>query len=277
MFRQVTIVLPTFNRKHVFVKTLPSYRALGVPLLVVDDGSIDGMHTWVKELGIPVVRHERNRGLPAARNTGLRNAKTPWVLFGEDDVIMHPSYPTVLWDWVKKHPRTGAVAGQLFDVSEWQLGERPAGSSRPRYHPDLVAANFTVPMSRPVAVPTVHACALVNRTAALDIGGYDESLWGSAFREESDFYARLWHAGHSVWLTPETWALHVRHRLGGGCRGAITPQRKLINRWSYIENNLRWIDRHYRFWRHWQPGGGPGRMKICGAWNVVRRMIPGLT
>ena len=64
------IILPTYNRRHILEKTLSSYTSLGVKLLVVDDGSTDGTEGWLRSLGIAVVRHERRRGLPAARNTG---------------------------------------------------------------------------------------------------------------------------------------------------------------------------------------------------------------
>jgi GT2 family glycosyltransferase len=121
-----------------------------------------------------------------------------------------------------------------------------------------------------VVLPSLHACALVRRSPALAIGGYDESFTDSAFREESDFYARLWRSGWGCWMTPATWAVHVRHRLGGGCRGARPLARKIANRLSYWRNNSRFVDRHRRLWQRWGAAPGAGLIKLGYARTLLR-------
>jgi glycosyltransferase involved in cell wall biosynthesis len=49
-------------------------RALGLPVIVVDDGSADGTGDVARHHGALVVRHERNRGKGAAIRSGLREA-----------------------------------------------------------------------------------------------------------------------------------------------------------------------------------------------------------
>ncbi len=264
------VVLPTYNRRHVLEHTIPSYLGMGVPMLVVDDGSTDGTATWLRSLGITVVSHPQRRGLPAARNTGLRSVTTRWVLFGEDDVVFAPNHVSMLVAEMERLPRCGVVAGSLFTATEWRLpNQRPSCDPSPLLSPFLLQSNFAADLPRPRALPSVHACALVDRALILALGGYDESFRDSAFREESDCFARVWRHGRSVWLTPSTWAIHVRHRLGGGCRGAADPIAKLRNRVSYWQNNARFVDRHWRMWQRWVPGPGPARLK----WNFLLRMV----
>ena len=264
------IILPTYNRRHVLEKTLSSYTRLGVKLLVVDDGSTDGTEGWLRSMGIAVVRHTLRRGLPAARNTGLRSVDAPWVLFGEDDVLFAPGHPQVLLAEAARLPQCAVVAGSLFAGTSWELPvERPAWEDGDLLDTNLLLANFAARARHAMPLPTVHACALVNRQAILAVGGYDERLTDSAFREESDCFARLWHAGHSIWLTPATWAVHVRHRLGGGCRGRSSFIAKSLNRLSYLRNNSAYIDRHHHLWRHWGPVADPGQLK----WRFFVRVI----
>ena len=264
------IVIPTYNRRHVLEHTIPQYLSLGTPLLVVDDGSTDGTADWLTGLGIRVVRHDRRRGLPAARNTGLRSVTSPWVLFGEDDVIFAPGHATALLKEAARLPRCAVVAGSLFTGSSWTLpSERPAWEDGTTLDPSFLLANFATRIDHAVPLPTVHACALVDRQEILAVGGYDERLTNSAFREESDCFARVWHRGRSVWLTPATWGVHVRHRLGGGCRGRPEFSAKLANRASYVRNNSAYVDRHHRLWRHWAPLSGPGTIK----WRYLRRLL----
>lgn len=67
-------------------------------VIVVDDGSTDGGGDWVESYysnrtNLRVVRHDVNKGLGEARNTGLRNAKGEYLHFVDaDDFILTDSY-----------------------------------------------------------------------------------------------------------------------------------------------------------------------------------------
>jgi glycosyltransferase involved in cell wall biosynthesis len=272
------IVLPTYNRRAVLERTLPAYLAMPHPLLVVDDGSQDGTAAWLRGLGVAVVVHPRRLGLTAARNTGLELAGTTWVLFGEDDVLMPADHGERLLAEAERlgrgAPAPGAVAGRLYAGVSWTLpaappDDGPAALLDARW----LLGDFAAPLMAARPLPSLHACALVRRAAALAIGGYDRAFRDSAFREESDFYARLWHAGHPCWLTPATWAVHVRHRLGGGCRGDRRLAAKLANRWSYWRNNARFVDRHRRLWQRWDAQAGLGSPKGRWAGRIALRAL----
>jgi glycosyltransferase involved in cell wall biosynthesis len=264
MSAPVTIVLPTFDRRHVLERTWWCYAELARvhPMLVIDDGSHDGTCAWLRGLGATVVRRPRRRGLPAARNLGLRLATTPWVLFGEDDVLFAPGHIEALLAAAARLPRVGAVAGRLFAGETWTLpAARPANSAARLLDPVNLLGDFAAPLAVPQPLPSLHACALVDRRLALA---------DSAFREESDLYARLWRAGRGCWLVPDTWAMHVRHRLGGGCRGRDGLGAKLLNRVSYWRNASRYARHHLPLWRRWGAGGGAGEHSARWAWRVAR-------
>lgn len=272
----ITIIVPTFNRRHVLTHTLPVYVALAQrhPLLIIDDGSTDGTAAWLSALGLRVVRHPRRFGLPAARNTGLRLATTPWVFFGEDDVVMPADHPQTLLKWAEGQRNVAAVAGRLFAGTSWTLPALPPpDGTRPLLDPISCTGAFDAPLTAPRPLPSLHACALIRRAAALAVGGYDRTWIDSAFREESDFYARLWHAGHACWLVSEAWAIHVRHRLGGGARGGTSLAQRLRNRWSYWRNDLRFHRRHHRAWQRWVPTvPGPGCFALAASRRLGRNL-----
>jgi GT2 family glycosyltransferase len=240
---------------------------------VIDDGSRDGTAGWLRSSGVEVVARPARRGLPAARNLGLSLARTPWVLFGEDDVLMPSGHPEALLaeaDRLGRLAPLGAVAGQLYAGTAWEPPrERPPASSGMLLDGRLLVGDFAAPLAAARPLPSLHACALVSRAAALAVGGYDERFSGSAFREESDCYARLWHAGYACWLTPAAWAVHVRHRLGGGCRGAPGLGAKLASRWSYWRNHARFAGRHAALWRRWCPEARSGPSVARWAVRIV--------
>jgi len=269
----ITIILPTYNRRHVLERTWWCYADLArrFPLLVIDDGSHDGTSDWLRERGVSVIRQPRRRGLPAARNCGMRLARSRWVLFGEDDVLFAPEHPERLLAAAQRFSHVGAVAGRLIAGDSWELPiDEPPFSSSELLETLYLLADFAAPLPRATPLPSLHACALVDRQAALTVGGYDETLVDSAFREESDLYARLWHSGRGCWLIPDTWAVHVRHRLGGGCRGRADVAAKIINRWSYWRNASRYANRHLPLWRRWGAHDGHGQHSLRWAQRIVR-------
>ena len=92
----VTVVIPTRDRAEILQRTLGGALAQeGVDhdVIVVDDGSRDGTAARVEGLGDPrvrVLRHEESRGVAAARNAGIREARGEWLAFLDDDDLWAP-------------------------------------------------------------------------------------------------------------------------------------------------------------------------------------------
>lgn len=273
----VTLILPTHDRRHVLARTVACYRALAerMPVIVIDDASRDGSAAWLRAQGLTVVGSPRRLYQPGARNLGLHLARTPWVLFGEDDVVFAPGHVDQLLADARRLPHCAAIGGRLHAVDAWDLpAAEPAPSAGPLLDPRLHLGDFAAAGATPRPVPSLHAVSLVDRAAALACGGYDTAFAGSgAFREESEFYARLWRAGHACWWTPSTWCIHVRHRLGGGARGRRGLLGKLGNRWRYIADNARYENRHAALWQRLAGGISPGRQKAAWTLRVVGKAL----
>lgn len=87
----VTVIIPTFNRASIVGRAIRSVLAQTCQdweLIVVDDASTDGTEQAVRNFSdnrIKYIRHDRNRRLSAARNTGIRCAQGKYVAFLDDD------------------------------------------------------------------------------------------------------------------------------------------------------------------------------------------------
>jgi glycosyltransferase involved in cell wall biosynthesis len=96
----IDVVIPVWNRAHVVGRAVASVVGQDLPagswsiqVLVVDDGSTDDLAGALGEFGAQVrcIRHERNAGAAAARNTGIMEAKCDYLAFLDSDDMWLPN------------------------------------------------------------------------------------------------------------------------------------------------------------------------------------------
>jgi glycosyltransferase involved in cell wall biosynthesis len=94
---KVSVIIPTYNRAHIVGRSIESalcqtHRDLEI--LVVDDGSTDQTLDAVKPFflhpQVRYLRHKKNKGHQAARNTGIKNACGDYVAFLDSDDMWIP-------------------------------------------------------------------------------------------------------------------------------------------------------------------------------------------
>ncbi len=207
---EVSLVVPVRDRASSLARLLVSLPA-GLPVLVVDDGSREptAVASVAAAHGARVVRHERNRGPAAARNTGLRAASTPFVVLCDSDVVPQPGWLVAL----HRHLADPTVAVAAPRVLGLDVAPRPGMRGwvetyeQARSSLDLGAQAAQVrPRSAVSYVPS--ACLLVRRAALLGEPGaaaFDERLRSG---EDVDLVWRLVAAGWRVRYEP---AARVRH------------------------------------------------------------------
>ena len=95
----VTAIIPSYNRPSRLERALSSIEAQTyspIEVVVVDDHSNEPVETVLSRLddrlvaNVRCLRHEKNRGGSAARNTGLEAANGEFIAFLDDDDEWHP-------------------------------------------------------------------------------------------------------------------------------------------------------------------------------------------
>jgi len=88
--QKVIVVMPAYNAEKTLERTVAEIdRTIVDEVILVDDCSRDGTSAKAKELGLPVIRHEKNKGYGGNQKTCYREALSR----GADIVIMlHPDY-----------------------------------------------------------------------------------------------------------------------------------------------------------------------------------------
>jgi glycosyltransferase involved in cell wall biosynthesis len=86
---QISVVIPSYNRKHSLARALQSVLDQESPvdeIILVDDGSSDGSGAMVEQTfpGVKILRQE-NLGVSAARNRGIEAARFDWIALLDSD------------------------------------------------------------------------------------------------------------------------------------------------------------------------------------------------
>ncbi|MGC8626715.1 MAG: glycosyltransferase [Acidimicrobiales bacterium] len=174
-------------------------------IVVVDDGAPEPLRPLCDNYGANLLRHEHNRGLAAARNTGWRAATAPIVAFTDDDCRPQRGWAAALLG-AYEDERVEAVGGSVVPTGRQSLLGRYyvynnpiapleaeiAQSSSIAYRAKLyLRANLTIgtrTAKREVA-SLPGASMSVRRVTLERLGGFDEQIRFGG--EDEDLFFRL--------------------------------------------------------------------------------------
>jgi glycosyltransferase involved in cell wall biosynthesis len=179
----VSVIITSYNYARYLERAIrsalnQSLNTTSFEVIVVDDCSTDESHLILDNYAedVKVIKLEKNSGLSAARNAGIKKAKGQFVVFLDADDYIQSDLLKVLSVFLTENNRLDAVAVDYYLVNEY--GD----------HLEWVSSS-----EKPVA------CGIMFRKDLLfDIGLYDESFRA---REEEDLRKRFL-AKHNIFHIP---------------------------------------------------------------------------
>jgi glycosyltransferase involved in cell wall biosynthesis len=181
---RVAVIIPCFNDGEFLREAVESVREPEpIELVVVDDGSRDDATLAtldeLERTGVRVLRHDINRGLSAARNTGLRHTRASYVFPLDADDLAVPGVLARMADVLDEHPWAIVCYGdyEVFGSDSFvRRTLREFDPFRIAYRNELTAT------------------ALFRRTALDEAGGWRPVVAGASGADD------IWEDWH-LWMT----------------------------------------------------------------------------
>jgi len=175
---KVSAIIPTYNYGRFVCQAVDSVLAQAWPnveVIVVDDGSTDDTAERLKPYADKIrYIYQTNRGLSAARNTGIREAAGEYVAFLDADD---------LWTPQKTKAQMALVAAQQFDAVVCVPANNASTGDSFSFADCFVVS------------PGFGSTALVKRDVFDETGGFDETLKSV---EDRDMMLRITATGRRI-------------------------------------------------------------------------------
>jgi glycosyltransferase involved in cell wall biosynthesis len=175
----VSVVIPTYNHARYVGDAVESALAqtnCRVEVIVVNDGSTDDTREVLAPYGDRIrAVHQKNGGLSAARNTGIRVATGEWVSFLDSDDFWHPQKTERQLAAVANSPDVGVIGSNNgADMPEELPIDAPIC--------ELTLRDFLC------RTPITASSTMVRRKCLEQVGGFDPELRSA---EDRDMWLRL--------------------------------------------------------------------------------------
>lgn len=202
---KISVIIPAYNAKRFIAEAIDSVLNQTFPaheIIVVDDGSTDGTGEFVKERygdKVKIIRQE-NKGVSAARNTGIREATGNILQFLDADDLLLPNKFKVQLNFWQRNPEFDLV---YCDHLCFRDGEVPTTipPARPLPQGNLLEVLVDHNMS------AIHSI-LVPQHVVEVIEGFSEDLF---IAEDRDFWLHCALQGFIFGYVPKVLVLTRRH------------------------------------------------------------------
>jgi O-antigen biosynthesis protein len=227
----LSIVIVNYNVRHFIIKCLESiYKSkknnFDIEVIVVDNASVDGSNTVIKDLypQVILIENSENVGFAKANNQGFRIAKGQYILALNPDTIIQEDTLTISLEYMMQNPNCGVCGVKMIDGSGAYLPESKRGlptlwnsfckfSGLTNFFPN--SKIFSGYYMGHLSEDNVHdvevlcgAFMLFKSKPLMHIGGFDEDYF--MYGEDIDLSLRFKNEGYRVVYLPTTRIIHFK-------------------------------------------------------------------
>ena len=240
----VSVIIPTYNRAHLVgraIKSVLNQTYQDFEIIVVDDGSADNTEEVVKSLKderIRYIKHDKNRGAAAARNTGIKATRGEYIAFQDsDDEWLPEKLEKQMEVFESAPPEVGVVYTDMQRVSE-------NGEVTYWYSPEITSGNLVNNKTLYYQVLNLGIQAVVVRKSCFDkVGLFDERF---PSLEDLELFIRLSRSCRFYHIKEPLVRYYTTEGISSCIDAEIVARKLLLEKyWNEIERNRRFLAKQY--------------------------------
>lgn len=177
----ISVIMPTFNRAKTIeraIKSVLNQTYTNIEFIIIDDGSTDNTSEILSRFSdhrIVIFRHEKNKGVTAAKNTGLKNIKGEWFsIFDSDDEMFPEAIETMISIPLYFDKNVTAVTCNCLDAADNKL--RGKGLTKDQYL-DAETIMFTSTFDDSDFWGLTKTSLLMGDSFNENLKGFEDVLW----------------------------------------------------------------------------------------------------
>ena len=193
--KTIACVIPSYNQQEFLPEAIESILAQKRKpdeFVIVDDGSNDSSLDYAKSYEVKGVKviSQVNKGLPSARNTGIMNTSTDYILFlDSDDMLMENALERIMEVAEKTDADVIAPSFRCFGTREGDV----------ILQPQVIIQDF-------IGGNRLGYFSAIKRSVLLEVGGYSPRMvWGW---EDYALWFDIFKRGHSLITLPDILVLY---------------------------------------------------------------------
>ena len=180
MSKKVSVIIPLYNAEKYIERTIKSVLSQtyeNLEIIIVDDESPDNSVQVCEQFTDPRIKivHQKNRGLPGSRNTGIRHASSEYIAFIDADDIWLPEKLTKHIAHLDSNPDVGVSFSRSAFIDET---DKPLGIYQ------ITELEDITPLDILCRSPIGNGSAAVFKKAVFEDIKFQDNLYGDV----EDYY-----------------------------------------------------------------------------------------
>ena len=180
MNNKVSIIVPCYNSELTIKKCAQSILDNIIntdspelfEFIIVNDGSNDGTADIIKNIdNAKIINHGKNQGLSAARNSGIKESNSDYIIFIDSDIILSNNWVKRIYSKIQEKKEVVGIIGNLEPESNKKV------SSLDKYLFGSYRGTKKIDFNSPLNYKSfVFSNTIIKKNILDQVGNFDESL-----------------------------------------------------------------------------------------------------